>query len=88
MNKAKILLTVLYKLTHCCDCHKVDMSPFWHPRRLWAVIRHSDMAFVCRQCYKKRQKLALAVSIAAPMAAISYMLFKKYGQGNGKEILT
>lgn len=82
MNKVKALLAslrgVLYKLTHCDDCHKVDMCPFWHPRLLWAVIRHSDNVLVCRRCYKKRRRRVLAAGIAlAPVVAL-YML-KKHG---------
>ena len=76
--RAKVagLIGVLYKLTHCHDCHKLNMPPLRHPGQLWTVIRHSDMVFVCRQCYKKRQKLA--ISMAIPLAPIAYMRFKKY----------
>lgn len=80
MNKVKALLIslrgVLYKLTHCNDCHKVDMCPFWHPRVLWAVIRHSDVVLVCRQCYKKRRRQLLAAGIVASSAVMLYMLKK------------
>jgi len=82
VSKAKALLAslkgVLYKLTHCNDCHKVDICPFWHPRLLWTVIRHSDAVLVCRRCYKKRLLVARAGCMAGSSAVALYML-KKHG---------
>jgi len=68
----------LYRLTHCYDCHKMDICPFWHPSILWAVIRHSDAVLVCRQCFKKRRRKVLAVGMTVPSAVMLYAL-KKYG---------
>lgn len=71
------LRKTLYRLTHCYDCHKVDICPFWHPSILWAVIRHGEI-LVCRQCLKKRRMLALVASITLPSVTMLYML-KKHG---------
>lgn len=79
MNKAVLtnLRKTLYRLTHCYDCHKVDICPFWHPSILWAVIRHSE-ALVCRQCFKKRRRQLLVAGIALSPVVMLYML-KKHG---------
>lgn len=80
MNKAVLtnLRKTLYRLTHCYDCHKVDICPFWRPSILWAVIRHRHgEALVCRQCFKKRRRQLLGASIAlSPAVAVLYMLRK------------
>jgi len=77
----KVVLTnlrkTLYRLTHCHDCHKMDICPFWHPSILWAVIRHSE-TLVCRQCLKKRRMQLFGAGIALPSVTMLYM-FKKYG---------